>query len=165
MTGLPSARACTAGRALELKVDTQGIGGWWTACEAVWRESTDGSVLSAALTEPGEATAFALDLRVQPSGDLLVAEARLAGPLWGHRVALPIPAGTTVPKALCRTSFVGDVGDVEYDNGRNNNGCRLDIEHPFLSVAVWPKREDRIRIDIRQAGRGQWVHVELDTRE
>ena len=75
---------------------------------------------------------------------------------------------------------------VEWDNGKNNNGVELELEAVVAVVRLWPKREDRIRIDIQQLvpqTDGQkkdfaefkkdhpnevWlkeVHLELDTSE
>jgi hypothetical protein len=39
---------------------------------------------------------------------------------------------------------------VEWDNGKNNNGVELELEAIVAVVRLWPKRNDRIRIDIEQ---------------
>jgi hypothetical protein len=99
-----------------------------------------------------------------------------------------ISTGFSSPPAVpCfNPTFDPTDSQVEWDNGKNNNGVELELEGGVAVVRLWPKREDRIRIDIQQLvpqtddekkdfaqfkkdhPTGVWLkeyHLELDTSE
>jgi hypothetical protein len=48
------------------------------------------------------------------------------------------------------SSFDATDGQVEWDNGKNNNGVELTLQGGVMVVRMWPKREDRIRFDLQR---------------
>ena len=175
---LPHGTACVSGATVDFKVDTGTVIGWWTLCSGTWADDPQSPWQLHFIGEPSDiisAARFALSvtpdgllhidelvLNVTPSAlSMLQQQAPSVATLLPILASGAMGGGTPVP---CTNFFAGTFSDCEYNDGQNNNGVGAFLGAPQLDLQLWPKREDRIRLDVLPSG-GRAVHFELDTHE
>jgi hypothetical protein len=182
---LPHGRACAPGATVDLKVNTHTIVGWLTVCSGTWDTSPQNAwqlAFNGGDTSDGAiVTKAVLSFQTDPHGALIISElamvlsANAQSFLKSHVSADQASVLTTALTALslgelgagkqlpCATFFAGSFDDAEYDDGNNNNGVGTIATSTQFGVQLWPKREDRIRLDALLAGTN--LNLELDTHE
>lgn len=178
-SALPHGRACAAAVATDFKFNTQTVVQFVTLSAGEWADEPQSAwQLHFVAASSDLITSAELALQMSPRGGCIISQLTVAftdhainmmpssvanNPLIVGALANGLLASET-PQA-CANFFAGGFDDCEYNGGQNNNGIGMILTTSVgVALQVWPKREDRIRINVLLPGMGP-VDFELDTHE
>jgi hypothetical protein len=180
---LPHGRACSSGADVDLKVNTHicpvdwvGLttGNWDSSPQSPWQlmfaagpvsDWVSAVRLAVSMLPDGTAVIdqFVFNLTQQGQNTVKQVSSAISPPVI-QALGLGLPPFT----GTAENFFVGSFSDCESDDGNNNNGVgtlvRGQLAGQTLALNMWPKREDRIRVDVLLPGRVT-LNMELDTHE
>jgi hypothetical protein len=180
---LPHGRACTSGADVDLKANTHicavdwvGLttGNWDSAPQSPWQlmfaagpvsDWVSAVRIGVSMMPDGSANIDQLVFALTPQGVDTVKQVSSA---ITSAVVAGLAVGIVNKPATAENFFVGSFSDCEYGDGNNNNGVgtlvRAQLAGQALELNMWPKREDRIRVDVLLPNRVT-LNLELDTHE
>jgi hypothetical protein len=175
---LPHGRACVSDAPVDFKLNTHSPLVWITLCSGNWistpqspwqlhfaggaSDMVASAQLSFRMSPGGGCIIETLVLILTPSGDKQLTSKFPA--VSGLLPALALNLLSSPTPLPCANFFTGSFDDSEFGDGANNNGVGTIVSGPALGMQLWPKREDRIRLDVLIPG-AKAVNFELDTQE
>lgn len=175
---LPHGRAWTPSATVDLKINTETCIGWWALCTGAWSDEVQSPWQLHFVGESSDDIAAArLGLQMSPRGGCVITALVLnltpnvQSQLQGHfgreadlmrALALGVLASPT--PVACTNFYAGAFDDCEYGGGENNNGIGATLTAGPATVQLWPKREDRLRLDLILPNLAA-VDIEFDTHE
>lgn len=175
---LPHGRSCAPSATVDLKINTETCIGWWALCSGAWSDEPQSPWQLHFTGEASDDIAAArLGLQMSPRGGCIITELVLNFTVnvqsqiqgrFGSRaelmIGLALGALASTTPVPCTNFYAGAFDDCEYGGGANNDGIGTSLSVGGATVQLWPKRDDRIRLDLILPG-GPAVDIEFDTHE